>query len=429
MADPTARGTLGFEFEFFPTALKQLTADQVQRAGLSSTISGHETIEQLKERYPGCLVVAAGTPYGKEVYIGQELVEYLRQQGFHANDMDQQMIPRLPQDPELRQQRTPFVENVINEQYHRWSITGDITVSHQGTFNPQGPNQDPYLISEMKNSSGVEVISPAITDTPEAYQEVVNVLNKVKNLYFLHINETCGLHVHVAFGKHQITMAPLRKIASLLFTIDPFLVTLHPEYRAEDDISCPSIRKLSNVARGWRFADAVRDLNRNRVGEDDEFTPLYWQSVHKAGGSLAYVPIPEAVEEIKACKKPEEIAWLLQCELRANYNFRAFLDMLNPTIEFREHAMTGDAARVVAWGRFCVALVRYAAFDMSDDDLEEIVMTCNDAETEPENSRSSTLWELLDFMNLQDNAFDLRVPRPRPRNQSHASYHAQPPGR
>lgn len=417
--DPTERGTLGYEFELFPTAIKQWTVDniraQIQRSGFSSRITGQESTEALKGMYPGCLVVPSDSGPNKHVHICQQLVTYLRQQGLHVNDTDQDMMARIPEDPALRQQPTPFAANATNERYHRWSVTIDESVNMRGTFDPQRLQpRDTYLESEIGGCSGIEVVSPALTDTPDSYQQVARVLNLVKSLYFLHVNETCALHVHVAFGAHTITVAPLRKIACLLFALDPFLATLHPAARTDHNPDCPSVRKFSNVARGWKFNDAVRDLNKIRMGEADEFDPVYYQEGHRAGGNVEYVALPEALDEIKACKKPEEVAWLLECESRANYNFRGFLDgTLNPTIEFREHAMTSDAARVIAWGRFCVALVRYAAHDMSDEDLEEIVMLCSDAEEDPEpDPGRSPFWEVLDFMELKDNGYELRVPRP-----------------
>ncbi|KAK8135603.1 hypothetical protein PG984_003543 [Apiospora sp. TS-2023a] len=420
LADPTERGTLGYEFELFPTAILQWTVDniraQAQRSGFSSKITGQESTDALQGMYPGCLVIPSGFPFNKHVHICQQLVEYLRQQGLHVNDTDQEMVPRVPENPALRQQQTPFAANASNERYHRWSVTVDETVNMKGTFDPQQHQpRDTYLESEIKGCSGIEVISPALTDTPESYQQVARVLNLCKNLYFLHINETCAMHVHVAFGAHTISMGQLRKMACLLFALDPLLATLHPSLRTDGNPNCPSIRKYSNVARGWKALDAVKDLNKIRMGEEDEYDPVYYQEGHRAGGNVNYVPLEEALEELKACKKPEEIAWLLECQSRANYNFRGFLNngTSNPTIEFREHAMTSDAARVIAWGRFCVALVRYAALDMSDEDLDEIVMLCSDAEEEPEPEPGrSYIWELMDFMKLKDNAYELRVPRP-----------------
>lgn len=417
--DPTARGTLGYELEFFPTAILQWTVDkiraQAQRSDFSSKITGQESADTLKGMYPGSLVVPSGFPFNKHVHICQQLVEYLRQQGLQVNDTDREMIPQLPQDPALRQQPTPFAANSTNERYHRWSVTVDETVNMRGTFDPKRMQpRDTYLESEIKGCSGIEVVSPALTDTPESYQQVARILNLVKNLYFMHVNKTCALHVHVAFGAHRIAIAPLRKVACLLFALDPLIASLHPRAWTDGNAHCPSIRRYSNVARGWKFNDAVKDLNRIRMGEEDEYDPVYYQQGHRAGGNVDYVALPEALEELKACKKPDEVAWLLECEGRANYNFRGFLNgTLNPTLEFREHAMTSDAARVIAWGRFCVALVRYAALEMSDEDLEEIVELCSDAEEEPEPEpgRSYT-WELFDFMNLKDNAYELRIPRP-----------------
>ncbi|KAK8101462.1 hypothetical protein PG999_011836 [Apiospora kogelbergensis] len=421
MDDSTVRGTLGFEFEFFPTVLCQWTLNEVQAQAQSpdfiSKITGQESAMQLEQLFPGCLVVATGQSLEKHAYIVRELLEHLRQKGLHVNDTDANLMPKVPSDPALSEQVSPYAMNATDEKYHRWSVTEDITVSSRGTFDPFDPRhtRDTYLENEIQGSHGVEIITPAITDTPGDYQEVVKVFNLLRGLFFLHVNDTCGLHVHVAFGKHVITMPPLRKIACLLFALDPFLATIHPDHRTNNNASCPSIRKLSNVAKGWKFADAVNDLNRSRMGADDEWDPVYAQTATNMGDSmLEYVAIPDAVAEIQACKKSEEVAWLLHCGFRANYNFNGFLDgTLNPTVEFREHAATTDAGRVVAWGRFCVALLRYAAFDMSDEDLKEIVMDCNEAETESEPQRKAKLWQLLDFMNLQDNAFDLNVPRPR----------------
>ncbi|KAK8000852.1 hypothetical protein PG991_013074 [Apiospora marii] len=408
MADPTERGTLGFEFEFFPTAISQWTAADIQKYidaendWHGSKVDGSETSEQLAQIYPGTLVLPGEARWGKGAFIFPHIINYLRERGVHTNDIDDMLEPMLPADQALWAQPTPFAENVFKELYHRWSVTDDGSVSFRGTFDPEAQNpRDSYFEAEMRSCGGVELISPALTDSPESFAEVKKVFTLVRDLDLIHVNNTCGLHVHAAFGKHPITIAPLRKIASLLFALDPLLSSLRPDSRS-GNTHCLSIRKFSNAARGYRLVDAIKGLKNPRKNVVDEDEADYFMPEPKAN-VLDWVPIADAVQAIAECKKPEHVAWLMTTQERANYDFKKFVDgTFNPTIEFREHEATLDVDEVLAWGRFCVGVVRYAAHEMSKEDLEKIVGICHDAETKPEPGRFY-LWELFGFMKMSNN--------------------------
>ncbi|KAK7966907.1 uncharacterized protein PG986_001184 [Apiospora aurea] len=423
MADPTERGTFGIEFEFFPTAIAQWRAADIPAYAntytyLGSKINGSESAEALGQLYPGALVVPREFLGNKGVYIINNIIRLLRERGVHTNDIDNLCEPILPQDSAIISQGTPFNANSTRDIYHRWSVTEDGSVESSSTYNPaQQKQRDSYLEAEMKSCNGIELISPALTDTPQSFQEVMKVFTIVKSLNFMHVNDTCGLHVHVAFGKHGITMVPLRKIASLLFALDPFLAALRPDSRSGNNEHCQSIRKFSNAARGHKLADAIKGLKNPGKSIIDPKEPDYFDPQPKPN-VVDWVPIPDAVEAIKSCKKPEEVAWLLTTQGRANYDFKKFLEgTINPTIEFREHEATLDTPEVVAWSRFCVRVVRYAALNMTDDELNEIVMICHDVEENPSPDRFA-LWELFKIMKLEDEAVDLRVPRPKPSNRA-----------
>ncbi|KAK8035500.1 hypothetical protein PG993_010495 [Apiospora rasikravindrae] len=394
MADPTTQGTFGIEFEFFPTAIAQWTAADIQEYAntytyLGSKINGSETTQALEQMYPGALVVPREYQNHKGVFIIQSIITRLRDRGVHTNDINKLCEPILPRDPAILSLDTGFSANATNNLYHRWSLTEDGSVEHYGTFDPaQQQPRDTYLEAEIQGCIGVELISPAMTDTPQSFQEVMKVFTLVKNVGFMHVNQTCGLHVHVAFGTNTIPVAPLRKIACLLFALDPFLGALRPDSRSGNNEHCQSIRNIIDPE------------------EPSYFNPQPKPNVND------WVPIPDAVEAIKSCKRSQEVAWLLTTEWRANYCFKRFIDGTpNPTIEFREHEATTDAPEVVAWTRFCVRVVRYAALIMTDAELEEIMMVCHDAEESP-NPQSFTLWECCRIMNLQDEAVELRIPRP-----------------
>ena len=413
-ADPTERGTLGFEFEFFPTAIAQWTASDINEytetyGWAGSKINGSETPEKLAEIYPGTLILPGEFRHRKGAFIFPHIIKYLRERGVHMNDIDNLTQPMLPTDQGLLAQTTPFAANVFKELYHRWSVTDDGSVGFKGTFDPEAQPRDSYLEAEIKSCGGVELISPALTDTPESFEEVKKVFTLVRDLDFIHVNNTCGLHVHAAFGKHPITIAPLRRIASLLFALDPFLASLRPDSRS-GNMHCQSIRKFSNAARGYRLVDAIKGLKNPRKSVLDEDEPDYFLPEPKAN-VVDWVSIPAAVQAIRECKKPEHVGWLMTTGERANYDFTRFISTFNATIEFREHEATLNVDEVLAWGRFCVGVVRYAAHDMSKEDLDKIVEICHNAETNPEPGRFY-LWELFDFMKMSDIASGLKVPQP-----------------
>lgn len=72
----------------------------------------------------------------------------------------------------------------------------------------------------------------------------------VKENFHIHINPSCGFHVHLGVGaRERIPTEVLRRFGALVWAAEPLLASLHPPERALSKWA-PSVRLTSHLAKG-----------------------------------------------------------------------------------------------------------------------------------------------------------------------------------
>lgn len=353
----------------------------------------NETVDAILAAYPGTIIVPpdAGHVDAARLYVRQQVVATLKDNGVDVNSLDQRgrvTVPPAGEEPHR------FLLNTAQGKYFRWTLTTDGSLSNAWLGRP-----DVAPLEKKLSWTGLELVSPAMRDEPASYQELEHVVDLLKARCRVLVNKTCGLHVHAAFGLDPIPFAGLKRLAALLFAMDPVIAEIHPRHR-RDNTFARSIRTQSNAAMGWTAPEAVE---------------AYAESEHNQFGWLRYrdpvpdVPIGSAVRQILACPTPGPVCWLLATTFtKGNYDFARFASAgnRNPTLEFRQHEGTVDTKRMSAWARFCAGIVRYAVQELTDERLAgAVVPFCESAEKD----RSGKLYfyELLDSFGMADRARDL----------------------
>ncbi|KAI0203951.1 hypothetical protein F4808DRAFT_457655 [Astrocystis sublimbata] len=125
----------------------------------------------------------------------------------------------------------------------QWDVATDVTVGARG---------EEAELSRGKPGSyrwlGLELRSPACWDGSRAYDEIRYVVNLMKSSYRVRVNDTCGLHVHVANGPRYFSAQTLKRAGAFFYAADPMLSRLHAPWRRISEWA-PSLRYVSRLAR------------------------------------------------------------------------------------------------------------------------------------------------------------------------------------
>ncbi|KAF5623451.1 hypothetical protein F52700_10073 [Fusarium sp. NRRL 52700] len=164
-------------------------------------------------------------------------------------------------------QESSVVEKSGSKEYP-WIVTTDGSVSESGT--------------EYKNEAyawdAVEIASPPMYACDEAYRLVSVVVRLLTNNLRLRVNTSCGFHVHVVNGSHQMDMHASRNYAALQWASDPVLSTLHSPARSFAHYS-KSIRRFTDTELS---NNVTADMAR-RVARGQNFIPRYISRARRRG--------------------------------------------------------------------------------------------------------------------------------------------------
>ncbi|KAF5622041.1 uncharacterized protein FTJAE_11090 [Fusarium tjaetaba] len=160
------------------------------------------------------------------------------------------------------------VAHTSERKEHPWIVTTDGSVAEPGT----------EWNNEAYTWDAVEIASPPMYACDEAYQLVSVVVRLLTNNLRVRVNTTCGFHVHVGNGPHQMDMHGSRNYAALQWASDPVLSTLHSPARSFAHYS-KSIRRFTGVELSH---NVTADMARREV-QGLNFIPRYISRARKLG--------------------------------------------------------------------------------------------------------------------------------------------------
>ncbi|RBR07676.1 uncharacterized protein FIESC28_10575 [Fusarium coffeatum] len=140
----------------------------------------------------------------------------------------------------------------------------------------RGATVDPCYIDWLP----VEISSPPMYSCEEAYNLVSSVIRLLTTNLRVRVNPTCGLHVHVGNGSHQLDMRALRNYAALLWASESVLSTLHCPERTLPERTAMSIRRCHriNLAIG-----ATAEQARHEILKLPKIVPRYISRARRLG--------------------------------------------------------------------------------------------------------------------------------------------------
>jgi hypothetical protein len=194
---------------------------------------------------------------------------------------------------------------VRNEDY---DATNFWRVDTDGSINEKGTDADLYIWEP------IEVISPAFLYTPLAVREVRRMCGVLTSNLRINVNETCGLHVHVGSGKDGLSLDVMKRFLIFMLAFEPLFEFIHPAHRVNNHSYARSLR-----AAVEEKSDTITFCEVAKLWMDPEMT------------------IKDLIE------------WVGNTKYAAYNILNLTVTWGSQTLEFRQHEMTLDGARVAVW--------------------------------------------------------------------------------
>ncbi|KAI1776275.1 putative amidoligase enzyme-domain-containing protein [Hypoxylon cercidicola] len=331
----------------------------------------------------------------------------------------------------------------INSTYLEWSVKpdGSLLLSDQMMGESRDDITYPY------GWRGVELVSPVLLANRDGFNEVLQVVEFIRNNFWTETTENAGLHIHIGNGNQWFPPTPLRHIACLLYAADPVIAQCHPEHRRQNRLFAPSNRLFSNVSFGMkthqtdqhppepedeaeqlhspaRINRAWRDILRpldffgwlyalNEDREAENFPPRPTEGAYKinpddwelnlrldrfnrymgiapaspeSAKQFTVIPMLQVMEQLLASTTRDTLAQLMKAGAqRAAYNFDSHLYGRQFTKRTIEFRQPASTldAAEILFQVVTAAALTHFAFQASYGQLMKVVLDCNVAEDEP----------------------------------------------
>lgn len=240
-------------------------------------------------------------------------------------------------------------------EYAMWQITTDYSLRAIRDEDPDG-----YEFSY----TNMEIISCVLSE--DGLDEIDAVYRKMRASMRMHVNSTCGLHVHVSVG--HLDFLGLKKLITILICFEPLLFHLVAPRRQKNQFCTPLTTKsiaFTNNDQAYDYQGDEEDglLGRNQTNDEMNIwlPPRDLPSATRT--ALCHIwnatKLAHIRNEMKSFFAAHKSCAMLRGEqsgVDLDGNTRAS-DM---TLEFRHREASGDPVVDTKWVELCVALVRCA---------------------------------------------------------------------
>lgn len=257
----------------------------------------------------------------------------------------------------LRQKMASFNITSLTEfpEYAMWQITTDYSVRAVRDEDPAG-----YEFSY----TNMEIISCVLSE--DSLDEIDLVYRKMRASMRMHVNSTCGLHVHVGVG--HLDLLGIKKLITVLISLEAFLFHLVAPRRKENHFCTPLTTKSiaftdDSPAYDYQVDEENEPLGRNQTKDEMGM----WLPPHGLSSAtrtaLRHIwnakTLAHIRNEIKSLLAAHKSCAMLRGE-QSSVNLDGNLRASDMTLEFRHREASGDPVVDTRWVELCVALVRCA---------------------------------------------------------------------
>ncbi|CAG8977003.1 hypothetical protein HYALB_00012855 [Hymenoscyphus albidus] len=209
-----------------------------------------------------------------------------------------------------------------DEQSGSWALDTDPSLVAPNIRGKDDPNANYHF-------HRVEICSPILLFTEKSLAAVAEVCGILSSNSRIHLNASCGLHVHIGNGMDVFAVETLSKLMATVFTFEPTIDKIHPAARRNYPRICP-------MAPGLRIRDLFELVcyqDRDAAITNRMAYNIVNLLENEPGKPRIVIGGGEGLIGVKNSKK---------------------------TIEFRQHAGTISPEQVTNWISFCAFLVQFS---------------------------------------------------------------------
>ncbi|KAF4968076.1 hypothetical protein FSARC_4494 [Fusarium sarcochroum] len=230
----------------------------------------------------------------------------------------------------------------ISPKYQTWTIVEDGSLMNYAEW------------GDYWELQGMEIVSPVLRDTPEGWEEVLDIVSILRNNFRLAVTGLCGFHVHVAKGTEPFPLHLLRKVLVLMCCAENMIFSLCQPGRRYVTWSTPIMtagsKLYDNYEDWWTGSDAPADF--------EQYIPVNKVTDPRFLGILKILWSASTLEDIQKLLQPNGFALkgcisLYSCETISKTHCKG-------TVEFRYLEGTVDPDLILRWSQLMVSLFQFA---------------------------------------------------------------------
>ncbi|KAJ4397772.1 hypothetical protein N0V93_002009 [Gnomoniopsis smithogilvyi] len=263
-------------------------------------------------------------------------------------------------------------------EYAMWQATTDLSLHPVRGEDPPG-----YDFTHNR----MELISRVLAE--DSLDEIELVYRRLRESMRVHVNSTCGLHVHVSVG--HLSFLEIKKLVTVLCSFEPFLFHLVAPSRKYNAYCLPlttTSRAYTDNTVGYEYQGDETIEKRGRDDENEEMDA--WVPPSRGLSDVTRsafrhiwnsTTVAHIRNELHHSQAPAFGSSQKPCAMLRGESSGIDIDgnsrPADMTLEFRHREATGDPVVDTRWLDLCVALVRSA--QSSKDEFAELIRTAGNA--------------------------------------------------
>ncbi|TXC10434.1 hypothetical protein FocTR4_00005209 [Fusarium oxysporum f. sp. cubense] len=209
----------------------------------------------------------------------------------------------------------------IDPRYQTWNIGTDVSLRRMSEW------------AGYKQLNGLEIIGSVLRDTPECWEEVLDMVSILRNNFRLTVGKSCGFHIHVSKGTGPILLH-LKEV----------------KIRTES-----SIITGTYIYRQWS--------ERNVPADFEQYIPVDKAVDRRTLGIMKKLWTAETLQRLKLLITPsmgsKSCLGLSKCHSFDEFD-EGSEDKCRGTVEFRYLEGTLDPELILRWSQLMVSLFQFA---------------------------------------------------------------------
>ena len=224
----------------------------------------------------------------------------------------------------------PATDWLTNPSSQQWVVGEDKSVDP-----PPADGEWSYVDVELK--------SPAYNYSRAAIRQLHEVINLLREHFYIITNKTCGLHVHVGNQRKGFPLQTLKNFCMLTTIFEPQFSSLHPPDRVQRNAYVKAMTEAFKGVNSWDTALLIQSCRSHE------------QLVGRFAGE--YLSLPDRCWAYNLCP----------LVFKPKFN----------TIEFRQHDATTEASEISKWAELACGLVR-SAHDIQFENLIQLIQAATE---------------------------------------------------